>query len=329
MACSPKISIVIPVYNGSNYLSEAIDSALNQTCPDFEVIVVNDGSNDDGKTEAICKSYGERIRYFYKENGGVATAVNLGIRQMQSEWFAWLSHDDLFSTNRVDANLRTIKAHPEARVIFCRHRFFDSNGQILVESRFNFSKIENLGELLAINPIHFCAMTIHRACFDKVGFFNEDNRTTQDKEMQIRLARWFPFYLDNLSLTLARDHNERGTQTLTRQHQKDKDWLSHYFYNEFSLQDFLPNRNLKIKNESLLMEIATWLMLAKVVDRWGSKQIKRRYLYKALKGQARLIRQVIINYLGILFGLDFPMMNFFTTSILKFYGKVTKKKGLL
>ena len=90
----PLVSIVIPVYNGSNYVRDAIDSALAQTYKNCEVIVVNDGSQDGGATDEICRSYGERIRYFRKENGGVATAVNLGIEQMRGEYFSWLSHDD-------------------------------------------------------------------------------------------------------------------------------------------------------------------------------------------------------------------------------------------
>ena len=91
----PKVSIIIPVYNGANYVSEAIDSALAQTYKNIEIIVVNDGSSDDGATEKIAKSYGDRIRYFAKENGGVSSALNFGIRQMTGEWFSWLSHDDL------------------------------------------------------------------------------------------------------------------------------------------------------------------------------------------------------------------------------------------
>ena len=72
----PRVSIVIPAYNGSDYMKEAIDSALAQTYPDVEVLVVNDGSDDDGRTEAIALSYGDRIRYFRKGNGGVASALN-------------------------------------------------------------------------------------------------------------------------------------------------------------------------------------------------------------------------------------------------------------
>ena len=69
---NPKVSIVIPAYNAANYLAEAIDSALNQTYPNIEIVVVNDGSNDDGITRQICQSYGDKIRYFEKENGGCA-----------------------------------------------------------------------------------------------------------------------------------------------------------------------------------------------------------------------------------------------------------------
>ena len=76
----PLVSIIIPVYNGSDYIKQAIDSALAQTYPHVEVVVINDGSKDKGKTEKIAKSYGEKIRYFYKENGGVGSALNLGIQ---------------------------------------------------------------------------------------------------------------------------------------------------------------------------------------------------------------------------------------------------------
>lgn len=69
----PFVTIVIPVFNGSNYLKEAIDSALAQTYKNLEILVVNDGSQDGGLTEAIALGYGNRIRYFSKQNGGTST----------------------------------------------------------------------------------------------------------------------------------------------------------------------------------------------------------------------------------------------------------------
>ena len=97
---SKKVTIMIPVYNGSNYLKEAIESALAQTYKNKEVVVVNDGSTDDGKTAAIAKSFGNKIKYYEKENGGVSTALNLGIKKATGDYICWLSHDDLYYQNK-------------------------------------------------------------------------------------------------------------------------------------------------------------------------------------------------------------------------------------
>lgn len=111
---NPKISIVIPVYNGVNYLKEAIDSALSQDYENYEVIVVNDGSNDNGDTEKIALSYGSNIRYFKKENGGVATALNLAIEKAEGEYVSWLSHDDAYFPNKLSSQVSALLTLPES-----------------------------------------------------------------------------------------------------------------------------------------------------------------------------------------------------------------------
>ena len=103
----PKVSIVIPVYNGADYMREAIESALNQTYENCEVIVVNDGSTDE--TEQIALSYGNKIRYFAKENGGVSTALNVGIEKMTGEYFAWLSHDDVYYPWKIEKQINVLR----------------------------------------------------------------------------------------------------------------------------------------------------------------------------------------------------------------------------
>ena len=100
MSNLPKVSIIIPVYNGENYLAEAIESALAQSYDNLEVIVINDGSKDN--TEKIALSYGKKIKYFHKSNGGVSSALNLGIEKMTGDYFSWLSHDDLYYENKID-----------------------------------------------------------------------------------------------------------------------------------------------------------------------------------------------------------------------------------
>lgn len=104
-------------------MKEAIDSALNQTYPNCEVIVVNDGSNDNGATEKIALSYGDRIRYIKKENGGVATAVNRGIKEMKGEYFSWLSHDDYYYPQKIEKQIEAIEKSGDKTAI--AHSNFD------------------------------------------------------------------------------------------------------------------------------------------------------------------------------------------------------------
>src|SRR5262245_18482633 len=89
----PLVSIVIPVYNGANFVADAIESALQQTYSRTEIIVINDGSTDDGATAQVAQIYGSRIRYYEKANGGCGSALNYGIERMRGEYFSWLSHD--------------------------------------------------------------------------------------------------------------------------------------------------------------------------------------------------------------------------------------------
>jgi len=134
---NPKISIVIPAYNAANYLSEAIDSALAQTYPNVEIIVVNDGSRDDGETEKIALSYGDQIRYFHKENGGSSSALNVGIANMTGEWFSWLSHDDLYTPEKLEKQVAYMnsldidEAELSKHVFFSASELIDANGKVI------------------------------------------------------------------------------------------------------------------------------------------------------------------------------------------------------
>ena len=96
----PKVSIVIPIFNGEKYLDECIKSALNQIYSNIEIIAVDDGSTDNSLK--ILKKYSNRIKIIQKQNGGTASALNLGIKQMSGEWFKWLSQDDILYPNAID-----------------------------------------------------------------------------------------------------------------------------------------------------------------------------------------------------------------------------------
>lgn len=215
----PKVSIIIPVYNGSNYLQEAIDSALAQTYPNCEILVINDGSCDEGKTEAIALSYGDRIRYFKKENGGVASALNMGIRQMTGEYFSWLSHDDVYYPNKVKREVQAILASGDPmKLVQCEYDFYDEATGTYTPT--DFSKTYTIGQLtnsvfsVLQLQIHACCALIHKSHFDCVGMFDEGLKTVQDIEMWFRLFRGQRSLFVPERLYKVREHAEAGNHTI-------------------------------------------------------------------------------------------------------------------
>lgn len=200
---SPKVSIVIPVYNGSNYLANAIECALHQTYDNIEVIVVNDGSTDNNETEAIALSYGDRIRYYYKENGGVSSALNYGIEKMSGQYFSWLSHDDLYSPQKVENSVELLKMHNalgEKVIAFTGGFIIDTFGkkirdfqQCFTEGKM-YSGVDVIKIMTEKGTLNGCCMLIPKAAFEEAGRFDETLRYSQDSLM------WYNIFLCGYSL---------------------------------------------------------------------------------------------------------------------------------
>lgn len=194
MMNKPLVSIVIPVYNGSNYMRDAIDSALSQSYPNCEVIVVNDGSDDDGRTEEIARSYGDKIRYFSKSNGGVASALNFGIKNMKGEYFNWLSHDDVFYAEKIQKQMEAVlKSDDKTQTVLCEYDYWDMNANTYESTDFSVMFTETQLEKSVFTvlqfPIHMCSALIHRSQFERIGMFDEKWRYMQDVEFAFRLMR--------------------------------------------------------------------------------------------------------------------------------------------
>lgn len=219
---SPKVSIIIPVYNGSNYLSNAIECALRQTYDNLEVIVVNDGSTDDGKTEQIALSYGDRICYYCKPNGGVSSALNYGIRKMTGQYFSWLSHDDAYSPGKIKASvdlLRGCGALGKKVVAFTGGHFIDTLGSRIgdfprfFDAKRLYSGLEVVKIMSQKGTLNGCCMLIPQKAFEETGFFHESLRYSQDSLMwyQIFLAG-YGLISDNLPNVMYRLHRNQVSQ---------------------------------------------------------------------------------------------------------------------
>lgn len=189
----PYISIIIPVYNGSNYLQQAIDSAWNQSYKNREIIVVNDGSCDDGRTQSIMDSYGDKIVSLTKTNGGVATALNYAIKHMMGEYFAWLSHDDLLKPDALELYVKNLQTIDKETIVYGNYDLIDENAvsyQVIdFSKKMKVTELENSVYPVIRGCVNGCACLIHRSHFQRVGMFNEELKITQDNEMWFRIFR--------------------------------------------------------------------------------------------------------------------------------------------
>jgi glycosyltransferase involved in cell wall biosynthesis len=216
----PLVSIIIPVYNGSNYMKEAIDSALNQTYQNIEVIVVNDGSTDGGKTDKIARSYGDKIRYFKKENGGVSSAINYGLSKMQGEFFSWLSHDDMYYQNKVAAEIEYLKTHHllnQKVILYSNYTLVDKFGHKISDLIINHDLVEKkpiyalMRSLLNGNSI-----LIPKSAWDKYGPLDTKLYCTQDYAKWFEMNQTYRFVHVPKTLIKSRYHSGQATNTDSR-----------------------------------------------------------------------------------------------------------------
>ena len=194
----PRVSVVMPVYNGARYLAGAVDSVLAQTHPDIEIVLVNDGSTD--ATDAICRRYAaahpEKVVYVRQENQGVSGALNAGIARMTGDFFCWLSHDDGYVREKVSRQLafHARLGDPDA-VIFTDFILLGEHGETLREVRLKRDKprCDGLWAIL-YECINGCSLLVPAHVMRAAGPFEPAYRYVQDYRMWWRMIRRKPFH---------------------------------------------------------------------------------------------------------------------------------------
>lgn len=195
MTFNPLISVIVPVYNGADYVGEAIESILAQSYANYEIVVVNDGSTDDGATHEAIQPYLDRVKYIKQENGGVSSALNTGIENMNGEYFGWLSHDDLFLPHKLESQVKILGALiNRAVVLYSDYGIvnFDKEHQydVILDSYMLNNSSNHMPVLRGC--LNGCTMLIHRDIFEQCGQFDLDLRFTQDYEMWDRISWKYP-----------------------------------------------------------------------------------------------------------------------------------------
>jgi len=210
-----KVSIIIPVYNAEKYLEECIKSAINQTYEDLEIIAVNDGSTDNSFD--VLKTFSREIQILSKSNGGTASALNMGIKNMKGEWFKWLSADDILYPTAIQELIdEAVKIKNMKECIFySNYDIIDLEGKIVkhfIEPNYNVKDIQDINTILLDHFIgNATTSLIHRSAFDKHGSFDEKVDFGEDYEMWLRLCLLHKYRLHLVPKILA-GYRVHGTQ---------------------------------------------------------------------------------------------------------------------
>lgn len=188
-----KFSVVIPLYNKANYIKKTIESVLNQSYNEFEIIVIDDGSTDNS-SQVVNGINDLRLHLFQQENKGASHARNKGVELSKNDWIAFLDADDIWYKNHLEELNHSIDSFPEAKVV--------SNGyEIALDKKFIkkpcYSKtlpksadlIDDYFSFSLIDPLFWTSsIAVHKDAFKAIGGFDEDISSGQDTDLICRLA---------------------------------------------------------------------------------------------------------------------------------------------
>ena len=175
---NPKISVIIPVYNGEIFLEDAIKSVLNQSYDNLECIVVDDGSIDG--SAAIAKKH-EQIIYLHQEHKNVAAARNLGIQKASGEYLAFLDADDIWDTNKLETQINYMEENPDIDYSVTKHSLFLTEGLKDFPQWVRTNHLQE--ETIAYIP---SSLIVRKSAFEIVGNFDESYRISDDSDWFLR-----------------------------------------------------------------------------------------------------------------------------------------------
>ncbi|NEQ65644.1 MAG: glycosyltransferase [Symploca sp. SIO2D2] len=187
------ISVILPVYNGEQTIRETIRSVLNQTCQDFELIIINDGS-EDGTLEIIEPIQDPRIKVLSYSNAGPNPSRNRGLVEAKGEYIAFIDADDLWTSDKLASQLQALQAHPQAAVAYSWTDYIDASGQFLRRGSHMSLTGDVLRHLLLMNFLESGSNPlIRQEALATVGGFDESLTHGEEWDMWLRLAAQYQF----------------------------------------------------------------------------------------------------------------------------------------
>ncbi len=186
----PLVSVIIPAYQAAQWIAEALDSVFAQTFPDFEVIVVNDGSPDTPQLEVVLQPYRGRIVYIRQENQGVSGARNTAIRAASARYVAFLDADDIWEPDFLAVQTAKLEADPSIDVLYADARIFGNvpeAGKTVMQLCPSLGKVTFESLVTRQCTVHICVCVARRESLLRAGLFDARLRRIEDFELWLRL----------------------------------------------------------------------------------------------------------------------------------------------
>ena len=204
-----KVSIIIPTFNRSDYITTALDSVLAQTYKDYEIIIIDDGSSDD--TKEVLKPYQDNIHYFYHDNKGIPATRNKGIREATGDFIAFLDSDDYWLPEKLERQIECFCKNSHYGMVATRCSSITPDGRLRKKNRPGKSGWV-LIDLFKANFIRTSSAMIKKECFEKVGLFDESLPECEEYDLWLRITRKYPIGFINEPLAVYTD-NPKGIST--------------------------------------------------------------------------------------------------------------------
>jgi len=275
MSNKPLVSTIIPSYNRSATLSEAVESALNQSYSPIEVIVVDDGSTDD--TENKMASYRDRITFVREKHNGAAAARNAGIATSRGEFVAFLDADDIWRRHKIETQVQYLQSHPHIGILCSDAREFNENGTFSESFLQQFGKVKTEGfvfESIASTAFPLTStVMVRRSCLNNHRF---DERLTnfQDIDFYMRLNLHSPIATLRQVLVDRRLH----TGNVSRSQ------YNRFYYRTIAFQNILTDGTVLSRRQRKTIRKLLSFACAKIGDcHWGNYELPeaRQWYLKA------------------------------------------------
>lgn len=275
---NPLVSVIIPTYNKSYLLKYTVESVINQSYPNIEIIVIDDDSIDD--TTKLVKKYKGKIKYIKQKKRGGTGARNTGIKIASGKYLNFLDHDDLFLPDKIEKQVKVLESKSNIGFVHCRYFFIDETGKRLAKV-FILPERNIFKKLIAGCFIWSGGPLIRKSCIEKVGLFDE-SIWSSDWDMWLRIVQAdYKITCVQEPLGAYRIHHDSTMLNVEKTENDDIKILDKVFYNQNT-----PSKILSFKNEAY----ARWRL-------WLSC---RYFAINSIENGKRNLQQAIDIYPGLI-----------------------------